>query len=68
MSDKSDKDQEKKVQPSPSPLDLPEDLLAELRAATVKGEVSKHEQGLDVSRGELGGLPTQDPPRRRLKL
>lgn len=53
---------------SPAGLDLPADVLADVKAAGADVKDSIKDSPADIGREELGRLPTQDPPRLRTKL
>jgi hypothetical protein len=53
---------------SPAGLDLPPDVVAEVKAASANVNHSVKDSQADVGREQLGQLPTQDPPRHRHKL
>ena len=63
-----DRQQQGKPGISPAGLDLPADVLADVKAAGADVKDSIKDSPADIGREELGRLPTQDPPRLRAKL
>jgi len=53
---------------SPAGLDLPADVLADVKAAEAETKDTLKDSPAEVGREELGRLPTQDLPRLRPKL